>query len=91
MPLVGVLFDAPFLFTSAAIYGQPQGIGPTVFVPVFFFMHFNIICVQKHASLFGRTKNDRLFLFNAGVMVERQWKDPLIRFENIVLHQFEVN
>jgi len=29
MPLVGIRPATPFISTSAAIYGQPQGIGPT--------------------------------------------------------------
>jgi len=54
-------------------------------------LYFITVCSQNRACLFGGIKNDRLFLNDAGIMVEQQWKDLLIRFENIALHQFGVN
>jgi len=53
-------------------------------------LYFITICTKNRACLFGHIKNDGLFLNNAGMMVEQQWKNLLVHFDNIVLHQFVV-
>jgi len=53
-------------------------------------LYFITICAQNRACLFANIKNDHLFLNAAGLMLEQQWKDLALRFNNIVLHQFVV-
>jgi len=53
-------------------------------------LYFITICAQNRACLFGDIKNDCLFLNDAGLMIEQQWENLVLRFYNIVLHQFVV-
>jgi len=53
-------------------------------------LYFITACSQNHACLFGSIKNDHLLLNDAGMMVEQQWKNLVLRFDNVVLHQFVV-
>ncbi|MCF7958922.1 MAG: transposase [Phycisphaerae bacterium] len=53
-------------------------------------VYFVTICTQGHLSLFGKIENGEMNINQAGVMVQRQWNDLLVRFDTIKLHEFIV-
>lgn len=53
-------------------------------------MYFVTICAQNHRHLFGRIKNDRMILNQAGVMVAKIWAGISNQCNNINLREYVV-
>jgi len=53
-------------------------------------LYFITICVKNREYLFGKIKNGKMLLNDAGKMVKKQWLKLPERFKNIQLHEFIV-
>jgi len=52
--------------------------------------YFITICTQNHDHLFGKINDNKIFLNDAGLMVEIQWNELIKRFKNIKLHEYTI-
>src|SRR5664279_2394649 len=50
--------------------------------------YFVTICCQNRDCLFGKIKNGKMILNDAGMMVEREWLKIPDRFQNSRLHEY---
>lgn len=53
-------------------------------------LYYITICTQNRACLFGKIKNGKMILNDAGRMVENEWLKLTERFKNIALHEYVV-
>lgn len=53
-------------------------------------LYFITICTQNQWCFFGEIENGEMVLNDAGMMIERQWRELTNRFHYIQLHEFVV-
>lgn len=51
-------------------------------------LYYITICVHKKVCLFGRIENNKMMLYEAGKMIEKEWLKLPQRFRNIKLHEY---
>lgn len=53
-------------------------------------LYFITLCCQDRAHLFGKIEDNKMFLNEAGKMIDAEWVALSGRFNNIILHEYVV-